>query len=482
MLFNSFEFLIFLPIVVFGYYCISKTYRWLWLLLASYLFYSIHEPRLLILLIISTLTDYFCGLKMANGSKAKNKKYLILSLAVNLGMLFIFKYLGFFTTTVNNFFAFFGVELTTQENGGAYNFEQILLPVGISFYTFQTLSYTIDIYRGNLKPEKHLGVFALYVSFFPQLVAGPIERASRLIPQLKQKLVINITNIKKGIILIAWGLFLKVVVADRLGIYVDAAFANPNSPHGFSMILGALFFCFQIYYDFSAYTSIAIGAAKTINIELMQNFNKPIFATSIADFWKRWHISLMEWLRDYLFIPLGGSRGSKIRTIFNLLVLFIIVGLWHGASWTFVIWGILNALILVIEYSTRKIRMRIFDFLKMTKRGRELFGWPFGFTCIFLTLVFFRSPNFDHAMLYIKSMFQFRSLHINLLNNYFELILSISLVLLVQTIHYFKGNDKIYDLVIGKPLAIRWSYYIAYIFIIVLFAINRQNTFIYFQF
>ena len=248
MLFNSFEFLLFFPIIILGYYFTPFKYRWLWLLLGSYLFYSIHEPVLIILLLISTITDYFCGLKMVNANFKLKKLYLALSLIINLGMLFVFKYLAFFTASLNDLFTFFGIELSMQKDAGSYSFDQILLPVGISFYTFQTLSYTIDIYRGKIKPEKHIGIFALYVAFFPQLVAGPIERASRLIPQLKKELVVNLINIKKGLILMAWGFFLKVVVADRLGVYADVTFSEPDSQHGLSLILGAIFFCFQIYY------------------------------------------------------------------------------------------------------------------------------------------------------------------------------------------------------------------------------------------
>ncbi len=482
MLFNSFEFLIFLPVIVIGFYLIRHRYRWVWLLAGSYFFYSFHKPELLILLLISTVTDYFCGLKMVGASHKQKKAYLTLSLVVNIGMLFVFKYLAFFTNSVYELFGFFGVEITPEENFGTYSFSNIMLPVGISFYTFQTLSYTIDIYRGQIKPEKHFGIFALYVAFFPQLVAGPIERASRLIPQLKENVKVNLPNIKKGMVLIAWGLLLKVVVADRLGIYVDKAFANPESPHGFSLILGAVFFMFQIYFDFSAYTSIAIGTAQTIGVELMQNFNRPMFALTVADFWKRWHISLMQWLRDYLFFPLGGSRGTKAQTVRNIFILFFIVGLWHGASWTFVIWGLLNALLLVLEYATAPTRKKVFIAIGLRKRTIELMGWTFGISYILITLVFFRATSLDNAITYINHMFQFKSLHVNILENYFELVLSCILILLVQTIHYFKGNDKIYELVIGKPKHIRWSFYIAYIFIIALFAINRQNTFIYFQF
>lgn len=482
MLFNSFEFLLFFPIIICGYYLIPHRYRWLWLLLGSYLFYAIHEPVLIILLLTSTITDYFCGLKMAKANVKSKKPYLLLSLIINLGMLFVFKYLTFFTTSVNDLFRFFGLEISNREASGSYNFNQILLPVGISFYTFQTLSYTIDIYRGKLKPERHFGIFALYVTFFPQLVAGPIERASRLIPQLKQRLEVNLPKIKEGLILMAWGFFLKVVVADRLGIYVDKAFSNPESPHGISLIIGVIFFCFQIYFDFSAYTSIAIGTAKTIGIDLMQNFNKPFFAISMADIWRRWHISLMQWLRDYIFSPMGGWRGSKLKNLRNILILFFVVGLWHGASWTFVIWGILNGIALILEIYTSQFRKKYFKILGLKKRTINFLGWAFTFSYMNMTLIFFRAPSLEIALTYIKNMFQFKSLHINILGNYFELLLCFILIIAVQTVHYLKGNDKIYDLVLNKPKYIRWTYYICFILIIVLFAVNRQNTFIYFQF
>ncbi len=481
MLFNSFEFLLFFPVMIIGFYVLPHKNRWLWLLLGSYFFYMIHEPELLILLLTSTIVDYFCALKMVHANSLMRRLYLFISIVVNIGILFVFKYLSFFTTSIESLFSFFNLSINREQVGG-YNFKQILLPVGISFYTFQTLSYSIDVYRGKILPEKHFGVFALYVSFFPQLVAGPIERASRLIPQLKKEISIHLPNLKKGLIMIAWGFFLKVVVADRLGVYVDAAFEDPEFNHGIPLFIGSFFFAFQIYYDFSAYTSIAIGTAKTMGFDLVQNFNKPYFATSISEFWKRWHISLMEWLKDYVFIPLGGSRGSKLKVVRNVLILFFIVGLWHGANWTFVIWGVLNAILLILEFSTNNIRKLIFKALKLPKTLIRMLGWCALVICLSIPLIFFRSPSATDAILYFKSMINITGLHINILNNYFELILSFVFIIGVQTIHYFKGNDKIHELVTNKSKPLRWSIYMSYIVIIVLFAINRQNTFIYFQF
>ncbi|MGB5693501.1 MAG: MBOAT family O-acyltransferase, partial [Flavobacteriaceae bacterium] len=365
MIFNSFEFIFFFPIVVVGYFLLSYKYRWLWLLLASYYFYMAHEPELVILLLISTVVDYYCGLRMGSVGARNKKWYLVLSIVVNIGILITFKYLAFFTASIEQLFNFFGITVSDKENYGSYTMDRIILPVGISFYTFQTLSYTIDVYRGKISPEKHFGKFALYVAFFPQLVAGPIERAGRLLPQLKAKLKPHVPSIKKGLIYMAWGFFLKVVVADRLGIYVDVAYSDPEQYHGLPLLIAALFFGCQIYYDFSAYTAIAIGAAKVFGINLIHNFDRPFFSTSAREFWNRWHISFMQWLRDYVYTPLGGSITKKILVIRNVIIVFFIVGLWHGANWTFVIWGLLNGALLMLEVVTEKKRKRWFRMLRL---------------------------------------------------------------------------------------------------------------------
>ena len=480
MLFNSFEFLLFFPVVFVGFFITPHHYRWLWLLAASYFFYMVHSPELVILLLISTLVDYYAALKIAKAKGKARKQYLVLSIAVNIGMLCTFKYLAFFTDTITQLVTFSGINIKNEPLFGTYNFSQLLLPIGISFYTFQTLSYTIDVYRRKIEPETHLGWFALYVCFFPQLVAGPIERASRLLPQLKTQTNIYLPNVKQGLVTMAWGFFLKVVVADRLGLYVDEAFKNPETPHSIALALGALFFCFQIYFDFSAYTAIAIGTAKTLNIDLMHNFNRPFFSTSSAQFWKRWHISFMQWLRDYLYQPL--IKNYKVSRITAILIVFFVNGLWHGANWTFVVWSLLNALLLIVEVGTNKIRQRLFKKFKVPQNIIAFLGWSTIASYLVISLVFFRATSVSHALVYIKNMFQWGSLHINILNNYTELVLCLVLIILVQTVHYFKGNNKIHELVIGKPTYIRWSFYVSFIVIICLLAINRQNTFIYFQF
>lgn len=482
MLFNSFDFLLFFPIVVIIYYLLAQKHRVLWLLVASYFFYFYWEPSLVLLLFSSTIIDYFCGIKIHKSeSKKISKRYLYLSVFINLGLLFFFKYLGFFTETTAYLLDFFGIETTNLESSQSYNLKHILLPVGISFYTFQTMSYSIDIYRNKIKPETNFIKYALYVSFFPQLVAGPIERASKLIPQFYKKIEINIPNIKKGMIMMAWGFFLKLVVADRLGVYVDFIYNNLENYSGLPLILTGYFFTFQIYYDFSAYTIIAIGAAKIIGFNLMHNFNKPIFAPTMADLWKRWHISLILWLRDYIYFPLIKKR---VKRHWAVLIIFFANGLWHGANWTFVVWGVLNGIFLIFEYSTSKYRNKIIKQLNLPslKPIFRFSWWLIWFNYAILTLIVFRSPSFETAKSFFSKILIFEDLTINVLGNRIELLLSITLVILVQTIHYFKSNNKIYELITNRTRPVRWLIYLSYILVMILFSVNRQNNFIYFQF
>lgn len=481
MLFNSFSFLIFFPLVLVIYYLLPYKSRWLFLLVSSYYFYAASEPYLIVLLLISTLVDYYCGLKIGEFENGKKKKtYLWISILVNVGILVTFKYLFFFIDSLNGLFEYFGIEVSSSEKIQSYRIDQVLLPVGISFYTFQTMSYTIEVYRGNMQPERHLGRFALFVAFFPQLVAGPIEKATRLLPQLKRNIAPDVKLIKRGMIIMAWGFFLKLVVADRLGLYVDAVYSDPDGNKGLPSLLAAFFFVFQIYFDFAAYTYIAIGAAKTMGISLINNFNRPLFSQNISQFWQRWHISLTQWIRDYLYRPL--RRNGKINRMFSVILVFFIMGLWHGANWTFVVWGLINALFLIIEVATNPARKRIFDLLRINTNIRAFLGWGTSFTLMLVSLIFFRSPSLKDALTYIQNLFVLPNLHVNILNNYFELFLSFILIIGVQLVHFYKGNDKVYELIENKPKWMCWSMYVAYVAIIVLFGINRQESFIYFQF
>jgi len=340
MLFNSLEFLLFLPIVFVLYWFVFKKLHFqnILILVASYVFYGWWDWRFLSLILLSTIIDYTLGLQIKRTTQIKKRKLLLgVSLFFNLGMLGFFKYYNFFIDSWIEAWAGFGVTM----HASSLN---IVLPVGISFYTFQTLSYTIDVYRGKLEPTKDFISFASFVSFFPQLVAGPIERATNLLPQFYKKRSFSYDNAVSGMKLILWGLVKKVVIADSCAILVNKIFENYHTESGLALCMGAVYFAFQIYCDFSGYSDIAIGTSRLFGFKLMRNFNYPYFSRDIAEFWRRWHISLSTWFRDYLYIPLGGSRGSKMFQLRNVFIIFLVSGFWHGANWTFIAWGGLNAL------------------------------------------------------------------------------------------------------------------------------------------
>ncbi len=358
------------------------------------------KPEYVILIIISTIIDYYSGIMMEQEEKVENrKKFLYLSLFSNLGLLFTFKYFNFFSNsvlTVLNSFNLFYDSPTFK----------LLLPVGISFYTFQTLSYSIDVYKGKQKAEHHLGYFALYVSFFPQLVAGPIERSTRLLPQFYKKHEFNSKRVSDGIKLILWGFFKKVVIADRLAILVNHIYNDVQSYHGVTLLLATYFFAFQIYCDFSGYSDIAIGSAQILGYDLMKNFDRPYYAKSISEFWKRWHISLSTWFRDYLYIPLGGNRVNKARWYFNLFVTFLVSGLWHGANWTFVIWGAIHGIYLIIAIWTKSIVDRFYLFIKLSNNWiRKIIDIFVTFHLVLFAWIFFRANSFSDAIYVIKNIF-----------------------------------------------------------------------------
>ena len=339
MLFNTIDFAIFLPVVVIIYYLLPHKFRWILLLAASYFFYMSWRVEYILLIVASTLVDYFSGIRMEKLPDRKSRlPWLLLSLGVNLGLLFFFKYANFATGNLNLLFQKVGLS-------NEIPMMKLLLPVGISFYTFQTLSYSIEVYFGRQKAEKHLGYFALYVSFFPQLVAGPIERYSRLAPQFRIKQHINYDNLSRGLRLILYGLFIKMVIADNISGIVDLVYAAPENFASLDILKGIFLYSFQIYSDFYGYSTIAIGSALLLGIRIMDNFKSPYLAKNISEFWQRWHISISTWFRDYLYFPLGGNRVSKQRWVLNILLVFLISGLWHGANWTFLIWGLLFGLL-----------------------------------------------------------------------------------------------------------------------------------------
>lgn len=353
MLFNSFHFLVFFPIVVCLYFALPPRFRWILLLAASYYFYASWHIGYLGLLIFSTLVDYVTGILLERTQDRRaRKRILSLSLMSNLGMLGIFKYLGFLTNSAAAVLGKFGVFSYLPELS-------LLLPVGISFYTFQSLSYTIGVYRGDLPAERHLGIFAVYVSFFPQLVAGPIERPSNLLPQFRRVHHLDAGRIRSGLELMLWGFVKKVCIADRVSGYVNTVYNAPAAHDGLALLLATYGFAVQIYCDFSGYTDIARGAARVMGYELRLNFRQPYLSQSIREFWGRWHISLSTWFRDFVYVPLGGSRVSKVKWYRNLFITFLVSGLWHGASWTFVIWGALHGVYVVLGHMTQSLRARL---------------------------------------------------------------------------------------------------------------------------
>ena len=341
MLFNSFAYVIFLPIVFAAYWLIKDEYRWVLLLVSSYFFYMCSGPKYGLLILSVTFASYVAAIVI---EKYQNKKKLALvsAILVCMGILFFFKYFNFFSKTISELMSLLGI----KEDYVTLN---IILPVGISFYTFQTMSYVIDVYKGITKAEHHFGKFAAFVSFFPQLVAGPIERSNNLLPQIKEKHIFDYDKAMMGVKLMLWGYYKKLVIADGLAEYVQRVFDNPHEYTGFALIIASLFFTLQIYCDFSGYSDIAIGTAKLFGIDLMTNFKSPYFSESIREFWSRWHISLSTWFRDYVYIPLGGNRVSRVRHYVNLMITFLVSGLWHGADWTFVTWGGIHGLAQVAE-------------------------------------------------------------------------------------------------------------------------------------
>lgn len=396
MLFNSFEFLLFLPIVTLLYYLLPHRFRWLMLLIASCYFYMAFVPIYILILGFTIVVDYYAGLWIEKAQGRRRKVFLTCSLIANIGVLAVFKYYNFINENIS---------VLCQSLGVANNipYLSILLPIGLSFHTFQAMSYTIEVYRGNQKAERHFGIYSLYVMFYPQLVAGPIERPQNVLHQFHKYHKFNYKNIVEGGKLLLWGFFMKVVVADRLSIFVDAVYNNADQHNGTTLLIATCFFAVQIYCDFAGYSTIALGCAKLMGFDLMQNFQRPYFASSPATFWKRWHISLSTWFMDYLYIPLGGSRVPLVRNCFNLFVTFIVSGLWHGASWTFVIWGALNGLYMVGERLLRQASKGN-GFLK----GVKLPGFVGGiitFILISFAWIFFRANSTQDAFLIVKKIF-----------------------------------------------------------------------------
>jgi len=479
MLFNSFEFLVFAIVVFALYWSASKKnilIQNILIVLASYLFYGWWDWRFLSLILFSSTLDFLIGIKLKNTEEKKVRKLLLyLSLLLNLGFLGFFKYYNFFIDNFISAFSNLGFNLD-------YHTLKIILPVGISFYTFQTLSYTIDVYRKKLEPTNNYITFLAFVSFFPQLVAGPIERAKNLLPQFLKRRKFDYDIAIDGLRQILWGLFKKVVIADTCAQYANQIFNNSPDYSGSTLVIGAVFFAFQIYGDFSGYSDIAIGLAKLFGFDLKINFSYPYFSRDIAEFWRRWHISLSTWFRDYLYIPLGGSRVNTSRKIFNTLVIFTVSGFWHGANWTFIIWGLLNGLYFLPLILTKKNRkhIEIVAHNKMIPNFRELIGIATTFFLTTIAWIFFRAENLQHAVNFISKIFS-------------ESLLStpevrprpVFYLLFIFVLIEWVGRKYIHPLqtlnVFKIPIILKWSIYLILICTVFYYSGAKQE-FIYFQF
>lgn len=479
MLFNSIEFAIFLPLIFVLYWFIfpkNRKAQNLLLMGASYMFYGWWDWRFLGLILFSSILDFFAGKFIESSKRPKLRKAVLsISLVGNLGLLATFKYYDFFILSLQDSLSVLGVAINLRTLN-------LILPVGISFYTFQTMSYSIDVYRRKMNATKSLVDFMAFVSFFPQLVAGPIERASSLLPQFGRERVFYYSNFSKGAALILWGLFKKIVIADNAAIYVNQIFDNYELYQGITLFIGAFLFAFQIYCDFSGYSDIAIGTALLFGFELMRNFDYPYFSSSISAFWRRWHISLSSWFRDYLYIPLGGSRGSGFKRQRNILLVFIVSGIWHGANWTFFIWGMLHAI--YYQLSSIRIDNRLKrHFMRLPQKGKEMFGILKTFFVVTIAWIFFRAPTISEALDYVRLLFfkgWFFDLHVPTPKAQF----AYTIVLLIGFIIFeWCSRNKEFPLELSMySWKVRWSIYYIVFLLIITFGFYGENEFIYFAF
>ncbi len=474
MTFNSLHFLIFFPTVLIIYFGLPFRFRWIFLLAASYYFYACWKWTYLLIVLASSSADFAAGLWLEKTDRSLKRRLILgAALIFNLGILFFLKYYNFFQQSV-----------AAPLFGFTFPYSHWLLPIGISFHTFQSMGYSIDVYRKRIPAERSLPIFFLYVTFFPQLVAGPIERGETMLGQFKKDVPFDPTRVRHGCQLMLWGLFKKMVIADRLALYVDSIYLKPELANSFDLALATLVFGYQIYCDFSGYCDIALGAAEALGLRLTENFKNPTRATSISDFWKRWHISLSTWFRDYVYIPLGGNRNGGARWTFNIFVTFLLSGLWHGANWTFVIWGGLHGAFLVIEkIGTRfkgKIRLPIF------------FKWVSTMLAVNVAWVFFRAPTVDAARFVLSGIvkkfdvYQWMGSGLALFERGLKadnlLLISILLIVFLEVIQTLQGRFQIREKISGLPQLMRWGLYVTVVLGLINFGVEQTIPFIYFQF
>lgn len=476
MLFNSFNFFVFFPLVTALYFMLPYKIRWLLLLLASCYFYMAFIPYYILILAGTIIIDYFAGILIENAKNKRDKKvFLIVSLFANIGILVVFKYFNFFLGELENAMNLIGVD-------NPIPYLSLVLPIGLSFHTFQAMSYTIEIYRGNFKAERHFGIYALYVMFYPQLVAGPIERPQNILPQLHKKNDIEYGRIVSGLKLMLWGFLKKIVIADRLAVIVNFAYNSPQEYDGISLLLATYLFAFQIYCDFSGYSDIAIGAAKVMGYDLMENFRTPYVAQNVKEFWERWHISLSTWFRDYLYIPLGGNRVTKWRWYYNLLIVFLISGLWHGPNITFVIWGALHGCYLIVALI---INRNIKKTAKRTNVLTSALKILLTFNLVAFAWIFFRAENLKEAQIIINKIFNVSMYHWDKIKIMSD-VKSISIIITFLLLAIFISVDGFMDkLVKSREITTKPKSLLIFsvIFIVILiFGFFGKTDFIYFQF
>jgi alginate O-acetyltransferase complex protein AlgI len=490
MLFNSVEFLFFFPVVTILYFLLPHKYRWFHLLMASCIFYCAFIPVYIFILFFTIIIDYFAGILIENAEGRRRKIFLAMSIVANVGVLAIFKYYNFFVDNFN------GLLHLIHLNVKPLPFWDIILPIGLSFHTFQAMSYTIEVYRGNHPAERHFGIYGLYVMFYPQLVAGPIERPQNLLHQFREVHTFDQSRVSSGLKLMLWGLFKKIVIADRLAQYVNQVYDHPEHFSGLPLIIATVFFAIQIYCDFSGYSDIAIGSARVMGFKLMRNFNRPYFSKTISEFWSRWHISLSTWFRDYLYITLGGNRVNKRRWYFNLFFVFLVSGFWHGANWTFIIWGALHGTYLIFSLISKNVRHRINDSLGISgnKRFLNLLDMAIVFVLVDFAWIFFRAQNLNDATMIIKKLFAssqalkdgviyYGLTSAKILFAKLDWMLAVVGILIMLGVELLQRYQSPVLYLQAKPQPLRWIAYYTLIMITIVFGMyGKQVQFIYFQF
>jgi D-alanyl-lipoteichoic acid acyltransferase DltB (MBOAT superfamily) len=487
MVFNSYEFLFFFPVVTALYFLLPHRMRWVLLLLASCGFYMAFVPKYILILFFTIIVDYFAGLGIARAQGAARKVLLVVSLVANIGVLVYFKYFDFIIGNLN--------AIAAATNWQAdFVLRNIILPIGLSFHTFQAMSYTIEVYRGKQEPERHFGIYALYVMFYPQLVAGPIERPQNLLHQFREVHVFEYARVTSGLKLMAWGLFKKVVIADRLAVLVDGVYGNPANHDGVMLTLASVAFAYQVYCDFSGYSDIARGSAEVMGFHLMRNFRQPYHASSMSDFWRRWHISLSTWFKDYLYIPMGGNRVKPFRQGINLLVVFLVSGFWHGAQWTYVIWGILHGVFLVFGMATASTRQKLRDWCGLSRVPwlRQSLAIAITFSLVTVGWIFFRArtvPDAVYILSHLHTGWDVLARPQELLAalqavgfSPADVVYSILALLVLMVGHQLQRREPVRELLARQPALLRWSVYYAALACIVLLGVFDRRSFIYFQF